>query len=86
MLLSPLAPVDICKLSRDAGTCVDFKLLWHYDLESKSCKRFWYGGCGGNENRFHSQEECEKMCSPGKWPLPLLGFIFLLCIKRRDQG
>ncbi|XP_030101296.1 collagen alpha-3(VI) chain isoform X1 [Mus musculus] len=59
-----LTKTDICKLSRDAGTCVDFKLLWHYDLESKSCKRFWYGGCGGNENRFHSQEECEKMCSP----------------------
>ncbi|XP_052606406.1 collagen alpha-3(VI) chain isoform X2 [Peromyscus californicus insignis] len=59
-----LTKTDICKLTKDGGTCDQFKLLWYYDLNERGCKRFWYGGCGGNENRFKSQEECEKMCSP----------------------
>lgn len=42
-------------------------LKWYYDSETKSCARFWYGGCGGNENRFNTQKECEKVCIPGKW-------------------
>ncbi|KAM6178449.1 collagen alpha-3(VI) chain [Rhynchocyon petersi] len=55
---------NICKLPRDEGTCHEFVLRWYYDLETKSCARFWYGGCGGNENRFPSKASCEKMCLP----------------------
>ncbi|XP_057600202.1 collagen alpha-3(VI) chain isoform X3 [Hippopotamus amphibius kiboko] len=55
---------DICKLPKEGGTCRDFKLKWYYDLVTESCARFWYGGCGGNENRFDSQDECEKVCPP----------------------
>ncbi|XP_053511208.1 collagen alpha-3(VI) chain isoform X5 [Artibeus jamaicensis] len=55
---------DICKLPREEGTCRKFVLKWYYDAETGSCARFWYGGCGGNENRFSSQADCERVCAP----------------------
>lgn len=45
-------------------------LKWYYDPKTKSCARFWYGGCGGNENRFDTQKECDKFCVPGKKHMP----------------
>nr|XP_020043155.1 collagen alpha-3(VI) chain isoform X1 [Castor canadensis]XP_020043156.1 collagen alpha-3(VI) chain isoform X1 [Castor canadensis]XP_020043157.1 collagen alpha-3(VI) chain isoform X1 [Castor canadensis] len=59
-----LTKTDICHLPKDPGTCRSFNLFWYYDPDTKSCGRFWFGGCGGNENKFKSQEECEKVCAP----------------------
>ncbi|KRF98458.1 uncharacterized protein Dwil_GK27380 [Drosophila willistoni] len=35
---------------------------WSYYESSNDCRRFYYGGCGGNDNRFESKEQCEEKC------------------------
>lgn len=47
---------DICSLPPMAGGpaayCRALFYKWHYDPAAKECKKFSYGGCGGNENRY----------------------------------
>uniref|UniRef100_UPI00398F8371 kunitz-type protease inhibitor 1-like isoform X2 n=1 Tax=Pristiophorus japonicus TaxID=55135 RepID=UPI00398F8371 len=44
------------------GRCrADFS-RFYYNPFSKSCERFTYGGCDGNENRFEKEKECMQAC------------------------
>ncbi|XP_040899842.1 collagen alpha-6(VI) chain-like isoform X2 [Toxotes jaculatrix] len=60
--LTSFVSKDACFLSQDPGSCQKYVMVWFFDTEQNECSRFWYGGCGGNENRFNTQEECENLC------------------------
>ncbi|PIC27111.1 hypothetical protein B9Z55_019468 [Caenorhabditis nigoni] len=52
-----------CNHWPDRGTCeLEFQVKWYYDRYDHRCRRFFYGGCEGNENRFNSLEECSSQC------------------------
>ncbi|XP_067326315.1 collagen alpha-4(VI) chain-like [Anolis sagrei] len=54
---------DACNGEMDNGECEDYILKWYFDNNLAKCSRFWYGGCGGNQNRFDSRAECEALCT-----------------------
>ena len=57
----------VCAMPKSAGHCRDLEAKWYFDSQAKTCKPFYYTGCGGNDNRFDSWDECEKTC-PNAYP------------------
>ena len=35
---------------------------YYFDKASRTCRLFFYGGCGGNENRFNTMGDCMAAC------------------------
>ncbi|KAF4104058.1 kunitz-type protease inhibitor 2 isoform X2 [Onychostoma macrolepis] len=54
---------DHCRLPSLVGNCRAAFPRFYYDVTNQTCKQFIYGGCGGNDNNFNSQEECEASCN-----------------------
>lgn len=52
----------VCQLAQDPGTCYDWVIKWYYDAERAVCRRFYYGSCEGNGNRFDTEEACQQTC------------------------
>ncbi|XP_021364856.1 keratin, type I cytoskeletal 9-like isoform X2 [Mizuhopecten yessoensis] len=45
------------------GSCSAGITNHFYNTTSGQCETFVFGGCGGNDNRFQSKEDCERRCS-----------------------
>jgi hypothetical protein len=65
-----------CQLKPDSGSCKAFSAQWFYNVTSKRCEVFVYGLCGGNENRFHTPQDCYRDCK--FWFHSLLFFLLFL--------
>ena len=57
---------EFCSQPEDPGRCRAFMPMWFWDPMTKNCRPFGYGGCGGNKNRFRTQEYCLKICGENK--------------------
>uniref|UniRef100_A0A224YHS7 Tissue factor pathway inhibitor n=1 Tax=Rhipicephalus zambeziensis TaxID=60191 RepID=A0A224YHS7_9ACAR len=57
-----LPPKKACSLKKLVGTCRAAFSRWHFNMAAGKCEKFIYGGCGGNENNFHTQSTCEEFC------------------------
>ncbi|XP_033628590.1 papilin-like [Asterias rubens] len=62
-------PLETCELAQDTGACFAYGIKWFYDVYSQRCTQFWYGGCGGNDNRFDSELECLALCAIQQLPM-----------------
>ncbi|XP_015247149.1 PREDICTED: collagen alpha-4(VI) chain-like [Cyprinodon variegatus] len=52
-----------CQLDADMGfPCTDYVQRWFFDRTIAACSPFWFGGCGGNANRFSTEHECFLTC------------------------
>uniref|UniRef100_A0A674J6B1 BPTI/Kunitz inhibitor domain-containing protein n=1 Tax=Terrapene triunguis TaxID=2587831 RepID=A0A674J6B1_9SAUR len=58
---------NICQLPMQPGPCQAYVSRYFYNLATKKCEKFRYGGCQGNGNRFATKDECVETCvRPGK--------------------
>lgn len=56
---------DVCRMPIESGMCLAYMPSWGFDVKEGACARFIYGGCGGNGNRFPSEEACQQACGFG---------------------
>jgi hypothetical protein len=55
-------PSTVCNLPKNKGTCKKNIKRFFFNKHTCKCEPFVYGGCGGNENRHDTREECEAIC------------------------
>ncbi|KAH8258973.1 hypothetical protein KR038_000515 [Drosophila bunnanda] len=51
-----------CLYVANPGPCKNWVKVWGFDYLTNRCIFYFYGGCGGNPNRFYTKDECLDTC------------------------
>ena len=60
---APASQSERCRGPAVPGPCRASFPMWYYNETERRCQRFIYGGCGGSENRFDSEDDCVENCA-----------------------
>ncbi|RCN52798.1 Kunitz/Bovine pancreatic trypsin inhibitor domain protein [Ancylostoma caninum] len=62
LLLSEAQQDPRCVRPVTGPTCRALLKRWAYNPNDNKCEQFDYGGCGGTENNFETEEDCKNTC------------------------
>ena len=74
----------MCSLQPDTGPCKASFLSYYWNINTRHCERFVYGGCGANYNRFLDATSCASTC--GKYIAKRFGSYFHQFDSTRELG
>ncbi|NXE97336.1 TFPI1 inhibitor, partial [Menura novaehollandiae] len=79
---------SFCAMKADDGPCKAIHMRYYFNIQSRKCELFEYGGCHGNENNFLTLEECQKTCVvTGRYPFSYPSFKKPdFCFHEKDPG
>ncbi|XP_044282932.1 tissue factor pathway inhibitor isoform X2 [Varanus komodoensis] len=60
--------LPICAFKADSGPCKAINNRYHFNIQTRQCEMFNYGGCEGNANNFQTLEECQEKCIVPDFP------------------
>ncbi|XP_067102639.1 kunitz-type protease inhibitor 2 [Osmerus mordax] len=52
-----------CQAKTEVGPCRASMRRFHYDFATQTCQPFIFGGCSGNSNNYHTEEDCMSSCT-----------------------
>ena len=55
--------LNVSILKRSLQNNIIFESAYFFNAETNKCEQFYYGGCGGNNNRFETMDQCNDRCT-----------------------